>query len=1105
MIRNIMRIITLLIWGILIISQLAYSQKQNYNWIFGRNCYINFDNVNLEPKNVEKSALDQWEGVATISDKDGNLLFYSNGETVWNRKHNVMNNGSGLLGYYSSAQSCIALQKPGSNNLYYLFTIDGIERINNGLNYSIIDMNEDNGFGKVINKNVKKLAPSIERLTAIVHANKKDYWIISHQHLLNRYNVFLLDEDSLHTTPIISYGKEKTGHGSWACLVKASHDGKLVASANLKTKEIEVFDFDKSSGILTLKHSIPFEGYDWAYGFEFSPDDKLLYVSAHYPCQVVQYNLSLNSNNNITNSKVVLATITGHVFYYGSMQLAPNGKIYVAQDGSNHLAVINNPSAIGQNCNFDGNGFDVSSVGLSRLGLPNFVNNLPDNNLCNAKGSNLIINPYFENDSIEFESNYTLTKDVDNFQNNQATIIISDSNPTLFKNDCELIDGRNERLFIHTKQNESLKLMFNKDILPNKIYLISFNFIKLNQNNNHNFEIVINGENLDVNYNVNTGDCKIDTIQFEYFSSTNNKLNLDINFLNTREDFFALDDFVIKTCDCDEFQSLSKNYEVCKNQDIKLNGRDSSSFVNQWLPQNLFSNPDSFEQILKSDKDVTIYLQSMNIQSNCYYYDTFNIKIAKPQEIEILGDNFICKGDSIFLTISDDYKTYNWSNGTSSKGIYVSQAGSYRIDCIDENGCEYFGEIDIYFYQVPATIILGPDAVCENEQYTLSLKNEAVQYNWSNGERTKAINCNGPGTYIVECIYEHGCKSYDTITINQKEQYVNIAELSYDLGDLCPYATKQFDFKIVSRSPSESTISQIQFSNQNGIFTFEDNKPLPIIINNGDNLYRINLFALEQRGRHYDTLNIVIKEECENTYQVVLSWNIVDSDTKVWLQDTLVSAGDYVCYPIYFESSCKSDQDIFETYTLELDVNKKLFMPDKVDFGTFTVSKIDDEMNRITITASHNLKNQNGVINHICGRVLLSDSIDNKAIINSFKFDNYDISTNVIKNGNIKLTQCQFGIRHIDLIKVTNFSISPNISDDYSKINLVSSEVGTFKFEVFDYTGNLVDTFYLKRANKSDSDELNYDIRLDNKTQGVYFIKLTAPWSTITKSMIVVR
>jgi hypothetical protein len=60
----------------------AYSQHQNNNWYYGRNAGLNF---NTSPPSPIYSNLVSTEGTAAISDPLGNLLFYTDGLTVWGR------------------------------------------------------------------------------------------------------------------------------------------------------------------------------------------------------------------------------------------------------------------------------------------------------------------------------------------------------------------------------------------------------------------------------------------------------------------------------------------------------------------------------------------------------------------------------------------------------------------------------------------------------------------------------------------------------------------------------------------------------------------------------------------------------------------------------------------------------------------------------------------------------------------------------------------------------------------------------------------------------------------------------------------------------------
>src|SRR5271170_4015579 len=84
----------------------GYCQKQGNIWYFSDSAGIDFSTGNavaLTDGNIDSSpGID--EGTSTISDSAGHLLFYADAIKVWNRNHQVMPNGSGLLGGVSSTQ-----------------------------------------------------------------------------------------------------------------------------------------------------------------------------------------------------------------------------------------------------------------------------------------------------------------------------------------------------------------------------------------------------------------------------------------------------------------------------------------------------------------------------------------------------------------------------------------------------------------------------------------------------------------------------------------------------------------------------------------------------------------------------------------------------------------------------------------------------------------------------------------------------------------------------------------------------------------------------------------------------------------------------------------
>ncbi len=493
-------------------------------------------------------------------------------------------------------------------------------------------------------------------------------------------------------------------------------------------------------------------------------------------------------------------------------------------------------------------------------------------------------------------------------------------------------------------------------------------------------------------------------------------------------------------------------------------------------------------------------------QNGCKTYDSLKVFAKEPvKDIVINGNNYFCENDSVFISVDIDRELV-WSNGQKSKGIYVVEEGEYFVTYIDGSGCEHIGTYEVSMIKSPKPEIIGPDTVCADESYKLDLKAEANEYSWSNGAKTKSITCTGPGTYIVECKYEGDCKTYDTITVYGKPNVIlNFNKMNFDFGDICRFSDNEFALEITNPDDKIYQIDKISISNNDAEITFADNFQFPYLLSKGKIILKINMDLGLENGLKYDTLRVYSYEQCKSVYEIYLKWRIIDGYAKVSLIDTLVAAGDYLCYPIYYESECKSKEKLMMNYELEFDINKKVFKPEMVTSGVMSITRVTDDYNRVRIRDQYDVSRPNGIINYVCGTVLLADSSVNHIDISSFKFNEFTNNTIEFDNGTIKLIECLITLRQFNIIKPTTFSINPNISDDFTKIHLTSSEVGTFTFEVYDYTGNLVDRFELKRNSKSDTEELYHDLRLDNKTQGAYFIKMTAPWTTITKSLIIVK
>ena len=353
--------------------------QQVNNWYFGGQAGISF-NVN-PPVALGNGALNSLEGCSSISDDTGQLLFYTDGVTVWNRQHQPMPNGTGLKGNYSTTNAAIIVPKPGSNTIYYIFTADAIEHGNVfGYNFSEADMTLNGGLGDITtHKNVLLYAPCTEKLTATRAANGIDAWVITKNWGNNEWRVFKVDCNGVNTNPVVSNAGASHDelfmglHGGASGGVKVSPDGSLLANTRPYSRTWELFHFDHSTGIIS--NALSFNA-NYPYGVEFSPNSKLIYLNnTSINSNISQFDISVHDAAVIQASETAVGS---PMPIAGALQLGPDNKIYCAKTfsiGPSSLAVINAPDVRGLACNYNDSQV-VLIPGASQYGLPAFMADL---------------------------------------------------------------------------------------------------------------------------------------------------------------------------------------------------------------------------------------------------------------------------------------------------------------------------------------------------------------------------------------------------------------------------------------------------------------------------------------------------------------------------------------------------------------------------------------------------------------------------------------------------------------------------------------------------------------------------------------------------------
>src|SRR5688572_10321476 len=137
--RSLILLLTLL--QIVAKTAIMAQTHQRDNWYFGVRAGLKFSGNSVTVVNDGKTA--EVNATTTMSDDNGNLLFYSDGIRIWNRNHEVMDNGNGLDGDDGNyAQQVIAVHDPANPNRYYVFYISNHNYPTHlhRLKYSIVNM-----------------------------------------------------------------------------------------------------------------------------------------------------------------------------------------------------------------------------------------------------------------------------------------------------------------------------------------------------------------------------------------------------------------------------------------------------------------------------------------------------------------------------------------------------------------------------------------------------------------------------------------------------------------------------------------------------------------------------------------------------------------------------------------------------------------------------------------------------------------------------------------------------------------------------------------------------------------------------------------------------
>jgi hypothetical protein len=358
------------------VSEYGVTQNVANQWYFGEHAGLDFNEtppVALADGNQMFSA----EGCATISDSDGNLVFYTNGNTVWNKDHEVMTvldtvGGLYLGGDSTAVQGAMILPFMDDETMYYIFSAEEVYGDGNyDITYAIVDMKEDSAKGAVILKNLPLAENMVEKITATGFTTSS--WLTLREFGNNNFRTHLVSDQGIGAvthTPMGEVLYEQFPERAEGYM-KYNVGTTFLVNAIPGPNQIEIIDFDFTLGRYSNARLIETNETDPLYGVELAGGGTKLYVTTAN--KLIQYDLdSLNTPNeitDITDSKFEGYNTTGTM---GALQRGPNGVIYMAVDGASSVQSINSPNSDDAGATYDPTGIDLLGA-TSRLGLPNFT------------------------------------------------------------------------------------------------------------------------------------------------------------------------------------------------------------------------------------------------------------------------------------------------------------------------------------------------------------------------------------------------------------------------------------------------------------------------------------------------------------------------------------------------------------------------------------------------------------------------------------------------------------------------------------------------------------------------------------------------------------
>ncbi|MCC7437556.1 MAG: hypothetical protein IT211_03575 [Armatimonadetes bacterium] len=740
----------------LVAATAAQAQKQYNVWYFGDRIGVDFNGGT--PVARTDGQMIQPEGPASICNPTtGELLFYTDGISVWNRLHQYMPNGAFVLhGSTNTTQSALIVPLPNDSLRYLIFTADDKEDDDQGIEYGLVDMSLDVGYGDLVFRNRQLLIPTTEKLVAVTHSNGCDVWVIAHGVNNNWFYAWLVDRSGTPSTPVISkvgsIHPDKTGKVGY---LKASPDGtKLVAvisgeylgATTTRSSAVDLLSFNALTGEVGFIGDLPAEQRE--YGASFSPDNSKLYIirSGSSNEGFYQYDLSSGDLGTIISTKTYISNDP----QLGTAQIGPDGKLYITRNNVSFLAAVENPNAAGLACGYNGTAVPLGGR-IGGLGLPNNIDALSNN----PAGCKLPIADFSLDDT------------------------------TICLGGCVRPTDRS--------RNEPTSWQWRAaGGTPSASGSKDPGTICFDQPGDHTITLTVTNQNgVDVLGKSITVKV-LPSPAIDAGPDTTICFGKPLALRATQGASYVwtpTDGLSCATCpDPVATPAADITYYVTGTDTNGCTGTDSIRVrINQIATPTITP---SGPVVLCAGDSITLtvngnfadYQWSNNARGRSITVSTAGdytatvtdtlgcVATSAPVQVTVLsqlnptitpnGPTIFCEGDSVLLSAPSGFQRYRWTNGDTTASIVVRSGGSYGLT-VGSGNCEGAATpVEVMVHPSPNPVITasGPLSFCDGDSVVLDAGAGFDSYLWTNGETSQTITVRSSGSYAVTATNGFSCK-----------------------------------------------------------------------------------------------------------------------------------------------------------------------------------------------------------------------------------------------------------------------------------------------------------------------------------------------------------